>query len=342
MDARTKKLQELVKTLFEEDQIDLFIGFQEGTVPLKSRPLFIDAKEEDRDEKIDTLTWDSFCTNNLAVFLPKYFQVDPHRRKGKEAPKPRIGLSVKGCDQRSVVTIIKEKQVPRENVILVGVPCSGMIDKRKAEEQLEGDDEVTSFTEKEDGSLHIETREGQTLDFDREVVLRDACLDCRFPMPEATDHLLEGQAREPGDGGYARIKEFQQKSRDERWDYFRREFEKCIRCNACRQACPTCYCKECFAEQQDMGWIGATTDITDTMIFHLIRVFHQAGRCVECDACYSACPEHVDLRTLTKKMVMDVEELFGYVPDFSTETVPPLSTFAEGDSEQFITDPDKG
>jgi ferredoxin len=90
-----------------------------------------------------------------------------------------------------------------------------------------------------------------------------------------------------------------------------------------------------------MGWIGVTTELTDTMIYHLIRVFHQAGRCVECDACYSACPENVDLRTLTKKLVMDVEELFGYIPDFSEETIPPLSTFKEEDPEQFITDPDK-
>ena len=77
------------------------------------------------------------------------------------------------------------------------------------------------------------------------------------------------------------------------------------------------------------------------MIFQLVRVYHQAGRCVECDACYNACPMGIDLRTYTKKMVKDVEELFGYLPDYNTESIPPLSTFSEQDTDFFITDPDK-
>jgi ferredoxin len=75
------------------------------------------------------------------------------------------------------------------------------------------------------------------------------------------------------------------------------------------------------------------------MIFHLTRIFHQAGRCVECDACYRACPMGVDLRTFTKKIVKDVEQLFDFYPDFNLETTPPISTFSEGDNDSFITEP---
>jgi ferredoxin len=202
-------------------------------------------------------------------------------------------------------------------------------------------DEIISHEEKDDGTLVIETRHGKKQELNREEYLREACLECRFPKPENTDYDTGGDAREPGDGGYDKIKAFEEKSREERWEYFKEEMTKCIRCSACRQACPTCYCKECFAEQLDLNWIGMTTELTDSMLFQLVRIFHQAGRCVECDACYDACPMNIDLRTLTKKMVKDVEELFDYLPDFNTETVPPLSTFKEGDPEEFITDPEK-
>ncbi len=344
MESTATKIQEIVKKLFDEEKIDVFIGHEKGTVPLKSRPLFIWAQDEDREQKIGKITWDSFCSNNVAVFLPKQYEIDPRRRKKDDQPKPRIALSVKGCDLRSVINLIRELQVPRDHLVLIGVPCAGMVDRRKVQERF-GDEEIVSISEEKPGTLGgpitVTTKSGKRESIDREEFLRDACIECRFPMPEGTDYTLEGEAREPGDGGYDRIKEFEKMSVEERWARFEEEMEKCIRCNACRQACPTCYCKECFAEERDLNWIGATTELSDTMLFHIIRVFHQAGRCVECDACYDACPENVDLRMFTKKMVMDVEELFDYVPDFVIDKTPPLSAFAEGDSEEFITDPDK-
>ncbi|MCK5138705.1 MAG: 4Fe-4S ferredoxin, partial [Thermodesulfovibrionia bacterium] len=60
---------------------------------------------------------------------------------------------------------------------------------------------------------------------------------------------------------------------------------------------------------------------------------------VECDACYRACPMGVDLRTFTKKIVMDVDELFDFIPGFSTEELSPMSTFKEDDSDDFTTEP---
>jgi ferredoxin len=91
----------------------------------------------------------------------------------------------------------------------------------------------------------------------------------------------------------------------------------------------------------DLKWIGVGNELTDAMVYQIIRVFHQAGRCVECDACYNACPMNIDLRAYTKKIVKDVEELFGYVPNFDTESLPPLATFSEKDTDSFITDPEK-
>ena len=114
---------------------------------------------------------------------------------------------------------------------------------------------------------------------------------------------------------------------------------KCIKCYACRQACPNCFCKTCFADQGKPRWLGGTTALSDVMLYHIGRITHQAGRCVGCDACARACPVGVDLGVFTRKIVKDVEELFGFVPDFDAENPLPLWTFKEDDSEEFTVAP---
>jgi ferredoxin len=372
MDPRTDEIRRIAKDLFKENKIDLFIGFEAGTVPLRSRPLFIDASDLSNaagftaadggpgpdaaglpdpaalESTADRLVWDSFCSNNLAGYLQKYYENEPNRRKKRTEAYPRIAVTAKACDLRSIVALTKERQVRRESLTVIGVPCRGMIDKRKVEKAAgspgaggAGAAEILKHEEKSDGTLAVTLRGGKTLSFSREDVLQDCCRECRYPVPEGADIVLSGEARAPGDGGYGRVAEFEKKSPAERWEYFQNELSRCIRCNACRQACPTCWCKECFAEQTDRKWIGVGTEPSDTKFFQIIRIFHQAGRCVECDACYRACPMGIDLRLYTKKIVKDVEEAFGYLPAFDAEALPPLSTFSEKDSDSFITDPER-
>jgi len=337
---RTRQaIQEEARKLFDAGDIDVFIGFEQGTVPFSSRPVFITRDDYSADPAaLEKLTWDSFGTSNLATYLLRYYANEPNRRKKREDPFPRVGIAVKGCDCRSVYNLAKERQVQRESVRLIGVPCTGMADARKIRDRCAG--EIAQCSES-DGSIEITTTDGESLAVKREEVLRDSCLECRFPEPQNTDVLIDGSARPAGDGGRDRLEAFGQKSDEERWGYFSGELSKCIRCNACRQACPTCWCKECFAEQTDLKWIGAGSSLSDAMIFQITRIYHQAGRCVECDACYSACPMGVDLRTYTRKIAADVSDLFGYLPDFSLETSPPLATFSEADSDAFITDPEQ-
>ena len=340
VDQIQKAIQSEARRLFEAGEIDAFIGFESGTLPLTSRPNFITAEEfEANPSNTDTLIWDSFCTSNLATYLLRYYANEPNRRSKREKPYPRVGITVKGCDCRSVYTLVKERQVQRDSIKLIGVPCAGMVDVRKIREQCP--DEIVSYSDSANGTISVTLQNGDAMDFDREEMLRRSCAECRFPAPENTDVTIkEATPRVAGDGGRSRIDAFEAKSSDEKWGYFSDELSKCIRCNACRQACPTCWCKECFADQTDLKWIGVGSDLTDAMIFQITRIYHQAGRCVECDACYSACPMGVDLRTYTNRISQDVYELFDYLPDFDTETSPPLATFSEADSNDFITDPE--
>jgi ferredoxin len=321
--------------------VDLFIGYETGTIAPRTRPCFITAKDVAADPAAtDRLVWGSTCSNNLAGFVQRYFENVPGRRKKREEPYPRVGMVVKGCDMRSLVALTKERQALRGSMVLIGVPCRGMIDLRELASRV-GGREVRELRETGDEVLAVAV-DGVETRISREEIVQSACKDCRFPRPDGVDHPIVGEARTPGDGGEAWLAEIEGLSSAERWERFRSEMAKCIRCNACRQACPTCWCKECFAEHTDMKWIGVGTDLSDAMAFHLIRVFHQAGRCTQCDACVRACPMGVDLRPYTRKIAKDVRELFGYVTDFATDALPPLTTFTMEDSDGFITDPEGG
>jgi ferredoxin len=89
-------------------------------------------------------------------------------------------------------------------------------------------------------------------------------------------------------------------------------------------------------DQNDPQWIGKTPEITDTMIFHVIRNLHVAGRCVECGACERACPMGLDLLLLNRKAAREVEERFGYVTGLDPDEKPAMADFREDEKQDFI------
>jgi formate dehydrogenase subunit beta len=294
MNEMESELRTIVRGLLSEGSIDVAIGYEKGTIPQKMRPAFF------RDaEAVNRLVWNSHCSNNLAVYLPRMFR-KPLR--ARDWTPPKVAIVTKGCDGRSVVGLLKEKQVPRENLVIIGMPCPGM---------MNGDE------------------------------LHRACLECAHPFPEVVDITVGGSARDKAERRREQLIAFEAKSPDQRWQYFTDEISKCIRCYACRQACPNCYCETCFADQTKPRWLGAGDELSDVMLYHIGRIFHQAGRCVECDACVRACPMEINLRLFTQKLPDSAEKLFGYIPGISEEEPPPLCTFSEGDDQKFITEPEK-
>jgi Na+-translocating ferredoxin:NAD+ oxidoreductase RnfC subunit len=132
------------------------------------------------------------------------------------------------------------------------------------------------------------------------------------------------------------LEEFETWSADQRWEYFAQEFSRCIRCYACREACPVCYCTECFVDQSQPNWFGKSDQLSDIMAFHLVRIYHVAGRCLDCGACERACSMHIDLRTLGRKLEKDVRELFSFEPGMDVEGAPLLGSFRPDDPQEFI------
>ena len=100
-------MRDVVRKLLSEKKVDLVIGYEQGTVPLRTTPCFIDKVED-----AQRLVWNSTCAANLSKYVV-----------GREG---RIGIVAKGCDARLLTVCAVEKQVPRENVVIIGVPCMGV------------------------------------------------------------------------------------------------------------------------------------------------------------------------------------------------------------------------
>ncbi|MGQ9629280.1 MAG: 4Fe-4S dicluster domain-containing protein [bacterium] len=331
MNDRTDSIRREARKLFEEGRVELILGFERGSIPLSATPAFIT-----NPEGAERLIWGSACTVNLAKYLPPIYAPDPRAKRGEPRRVPKVGIVAKGCDGRAIVSLIKECQVPRDNIVIVGVPCGGMVDRKKVEEFL-GGREIWEAQER-DGRISLRGR-GFEKEIEIERFLAKACEECEHRIPPVYDVLIDG-VENPGPvrKPFASVLEFEAQPLDARWKYFKAEMEKCIRCYACRNACPLCYCKECFAEQNKPRWIGVTEEFTDTALFHIIRLFHVAGRCVSCGACAAACPVGVDLMTFTQKMAKDVKSLFDYEAGLSIDEPPPLATFRPDDPQEFITD----
>ena len=122
---------------------------------------------------------------------------------------------------------------------------------------------------------------------------------------------------------------------EERWNYWMAELSDCIKCYACRAACPLCYCTKCIVESNQPQWIPASSQPLANLEWHINRAMHMAGRCTQCDSCSEACPLGIPINLITRNMIADYEEAFG--PMKQTIGVPNLmSSYIAGDKENFI------
>ena len=314
MQESERQLREVAEKLLTEKKVDVIIGYEKGTLPLRARPAFI--REPDEAKR---LVWNSRCENNLCFYL--------------RTVKEKVGIVAKGCDTRSMVGLIKERQIQRENVFIIGVPCPGIIDRKKIEEILDGGELWEGV---ESDSQIVLKGEGFEEKVDKDKLLHDACRSCKHKNPVLYDTLIGKEISEPKIDEYSDVEGFSSKPDNERWTYFNEETGRCIRCYACRNACPACYCPQCFVDQSLPTWFGRTPHLSDTLIFHIIRTLHTAGRCVDCGACSRVCPMNVELRMLNKKTEKDVKELYGYEAGTDLEELPPMATFKIDDPQEFI------
>ena len=257
------KLRARARELLEKKEVAAVLGYRAGTRAEVAVPVLISEPGQ-----AETLVLNGYCLQNLATYLPKL------RRAG------RIAVVATHATSRSIVNLLKERQVERDKLFVLGVP-SGELRPVIVDEMF---DEVPGLSAKSDDA--------------------DSAFEARSPQ--------------------------------ERWDILSAELSRCIRCYACRAACPNCYCPTCFVDASRPRRVGRTNDLSDNVIFHLMRAMHMAGRCVECGACARACPMEIDLARINRKVSRIVRERFGAESGMSLDDPLPLAAFDTEDKQEFI------
>ncbi len=310
----TEKIKEIAGRLLKECTVDMVIGFRKGTMPMMNEPCFATTPDA-----VDTLVWDSNCGINLANYLTNR--------------KEKVAVIAKGCDSRNIVTHIIENKIKRDQVTIIGVPCTGMIDKRKITGLVAG--EILEVSETED-TIKVKTADAETL-FDKAEVLQQNCALCTHRNPVIFDEMVADAIPEQEVADrYADIRKLEEMNTEDKWQFFDDLLQPCIRCYACRNACPLCYCPTCFVDEAKPQWMGKGQDPIDVRTFHFLRAYHCAGRCTDCGACERACPVGINMRLLTRKLEKDCQEQFGWEAGLSPDQRPALDVYQANDPEAFI------
>ena len=321
------KMKNEIKGIVKRDDVKYVIGYQKGTYGWRISPSFAKVPED-----VDKFIFSPLCSNNLAVYT--ILEEKLPLPKGVKEEKKKIGIVVKGCDSRAVVQLIQEKAISRDDVIIIGVPCSGVIDPKKMKELL--GKESGSVTVKENGEKYLIEIDGKKTEVLKEELISENCKTCEYQNPVIYDILIGDKIKEKKQEKYSKVKELEEKSVEERWNYWKEKFDRCIRCYACRNCCPICNCKECMAENLTPVWIRRSVNLSENVAFHIMRAFHTAGRCIGCGSCERACPMNIPLTELYKKVEEDVIELFDYRAGLNEEEKPLLSIYRVDDSNENI------
>lgn len=314
-----KAIIEKAKQLLADGTVNRVIGWKKGDFAYDSTPaVFNSAEELDKN-----FIFDDFTASNVSKYLIK-----------ESAKEGKVLVFLKPCDTYSFNQLIKEHRINRDNIYVVGIECSGKLEIEKI--KTKGISGIRSIINN-DGVLTVETLYG-TETVDAAEVMAERCLSCKSKKHAAYDELIGEDGEVIDSNRFDQVAELESMTAEERYDFWRSQLSKCIRCNACRNVCPACSCENCVFDNPNSGVANkAPSDSFEENMFHIIRAFHVAGRCTDCGECSRVCPQNIPLHLLNRKFIKDINELYGeYQAGADTDSRAPLTNYTQNDCEPSV------
>lgn len=332
------------KELLESGKVRAVLGFRRGTASVLAEPTFVTVPED-----AEALVFDATCVENLALYLVN----EQKRMKAKREKDTRpLAIVAKGCDARAINVLLQENHIKRDEVVILGPSCEkgGMVDPIKVSRALRGK-AATGAVFTDDGNVNITLMAGETT-VPAADVLADRCLECSQAYTTNADFAFGEKVDNRGyNTRFTALNTIADQSMEERSGFWAHHFERCIRCYACRSVCPMCYCDECVVDSINfvvtpstsadekanrVRWIQRSTTPSENAMYHLVRAMHLAGRCIDCGECERVCPVNIPIRLLNNVLEREALEMFEYVPGTDPELPSLISSFRDGDPNDFI------
>ena len=319
-----QRLIDRAKELLASGEVARVLGWKKGDLGFNPEPSYFETAESLDSDFI----YDGFCGANLSKYM-----IEASKKDGKTL------VFLKPCDTYSFNQLIKEHRVDRDKAYIIGVDCKGKLNIEAVKAMgIKGILSVEGASMDSD----CETLTVKTLYGDKTVSYNDAMLErchvCKGKEHQISDEVMLDSRDTKDAERFAEIERIEAMSPIEKFEFFKKELSKCIRCNACRNVCPACSCRKCVFDSNKFDEATkANVDSFEEKMFHIIRAFHIAGRCTDCGECSRVCPQGIPLHLFNRKFIKDIDTFYGeFQAGEDSETKGPLTAFTFDDVEPSI------
>ena len=230
----------------------------------------------------------------------------------REASKADSLVFDDGCRQNLAVYLLKPEVRKLGKAALVATPSTLRTVLQLAAENQVGDHDLLTLAVGAAGEV-------TTLATLQAIEAHVAVLDADLNAAEKTE-----------------LQKYEAMNLEQRQRFWEEHFSRCLKCYACRAACPLCYCSRCTVECNQPQWIPVPAHDLGNLEWNVMRAMHLAGRCVNCGDCSRACPVDIPLYLLNQKLIREVFANFNFRSGMAAKADNAMSTFKPNDAEDFI------
>lgn len=303
-------------SLINDGTVTAVLGYKKGEFDYDITPAVFKTEKDLKENFI----FNDFCGANFSKYLIN-----------KTENEDKVLVFLKPCDTYSFNQLLTEHRFNREKVYAVGIPCEGMLDISKIKEKCgEGILKIEC-----DEQIKVATLYDEVITLEYKDALSERCINCKSKKHVAYDELIGDEGEVINSNRFDEVERLEALSSEERFKFWQNELSRCIRCNACRDACPACTCEKCVFDNPNSGVENkAAANSFEEKMFHIIRAFHVAGRCTDCGECSRVCPQNIPLHLLNRKFIKDINNFYGeYQAGAEVGTCAPLVDYTEDDLE---------